>query len=283
MESTAHFLSRIDWQQPWLAPLLPIAQPILEAQDWRQAINTAAVEKALRNHRNLPIRFVLQEELPPGTAYEAYISETGCVPTRDNLHDFFNALVWLTYTQIKVGLNAVQATEIASTSQADLKPAQRGKVRDAATIFDENAALLITNNKALVEDLRDHHWRDVFIRQRSQFQHACEVRLFGHALMEKLIAPYKAITAHAWVVWVDASFFAMSSDQKKERLDSIVAQELKQGVKTADFTPLPVLGIPGWWSGQDEAFYADASVFRPRRPIVADVAATFTKKYVEKS
>ena len=25
----------------------------------------------------------------------------------------------------------------------------------------------------------------------------------------------------------------------------------------------PVLGLPGWWAGQDAAFYADASVFRP--------------------
>lgn len=278
MESTAHFLSRIDWQQPWLAPLLPIARPILEAHDWRQALNTATAENALRNHCNLPIRFVPQEELPPGMAYEAFISETGCVPTRDNLHDFFNALVWLTYPQIKVCLNALQAAEIVAVAKSDGKPAQRGKVRDAATIFDENAALFVTNDAALVESLRNHQWHDVFIRRRLQFQHACEVRLFGHALMEKLIAPYKAITAHAWVVWVEASFFAMSSDQKKERLDSVVAQELKRGLKTSDFTPLPVLGIPGWWSGQDEAFYVDASVFRPRRPIIANTEATFTKK-----
>jgi hypothetical protein len=26
-----------------------------------------------------------------------------------------------------------------------------------------------------------------------------------------------------------------------------------------------VLGVPGWWPGQDEAFYSDDSVFRPKR------------------
>ncbi|HBZ06685.1 MAG TPA: DUF3025 domain-containing protein, partial [Massilia sp.] len=31
------------------------------------------------------------------------------------------------------------------------------------------------------------------------------------------------------------------------------------------FTPLPVLGVPGWWPEQDAAFYADTSVFRPKR------------------
>jgi hypothetical protein len=30
--------------------------------------------------------------------------------------------------------------------------------------------------------------------------------------------------------------------------------------------PLPVLGVPGWWSANDAAdFYDDAEVFRPLR------------------
>ena len=32
------------------------------------------------------------------------------------------------------------------------------------------------------------------------------------------------------------------------------------------FTPLPVLGVPGWSpANNDPAYYADAQVFRPRR------------------
>jgi hypothetical protein len=27
-----------------------------------------------------------------------------------------------------------------------------------------------------------------------------------------------------------------------------------------------VLGVPGWWPDQDEAFYLDHTVFRPKRP-----------------
>jgi hypothetical protein len=37
------------------------------------------------------------------------------------------------------------------------------------------------------------------------------------------------------------------------------------GVATCDFTPLPVLGVPQWWPGQDDDFYADVTVFRPPR------------------
>jgi hypothetical protein len=52
----------------------------------------------LQNHRSLPTQFIPQEDLPEGVAYEAHISATGNVPTRENLHDFFNALVWLTFS-----------------------------------------------------------------------------------------------------------------------------------------------------------------------------------------
>ena len=35
---------------------------------------------------------------------------------------------------------------------------------------------------------------------------------------------------------------------------------------TKPFTPLPVLGVPGWWlANEDPAFYDDATVFRPPR------------------
>lgn len=265
MESGEHFLERIDWDRPWLAPLLAVARPILEAPDWRHALNAAAAHKGLRNHRDLPIRFVLQEELPAGMAYEAHISATGCVPTRTNLHDFFNALVWLSYPHIKVRLNALQAAELAKAAQPTGHSSHRGKVRDAATIFDENAALLIASDASIVEALRHHRWQEVFITRRSEFGCTIEVNLFGHALMEKLTAPYKAVTAHAWIVTVDQAFFRMDAAQRQCMIDQTVQAQLRDGLSTANFSPLPVLGIPGWWENQDRAFYEDATVFRPRR------------------
>ena len=36
---------------------------------------------------------------------------------------------------------------------------------------------------------------------------------------------------------------------------------------TKPFTPLPVLGVPGWWpENSGAAFYDDPRVFRPPRP-----------------
>jgi hypothetical protein len=261
----AKFLDEIDWQRPWLAPLRPVAMQIVRAHDWRQALNLAAREINLRNHRDLPIQFVAQAELPPGLAYEAFIGATGKVPTRDNVHDIFNALVWLTFPRIKAQLNALQAAAIAQAAALESINSQpRGKLRDAATIFDENAALLVTRNSSLVEALREHQWNDVFINRRAAFERDCEVWLFGHALMEKLVSPYKAITAHAWVVTTSDAFFSLPLETKRIWIDAAVTQKIENGFATVCFTPLPVLGVPGWWQLQDAVFYADSNVFRPK-------------------
>lgn len=58
----------------------------------------------------------------------------------------------------------------------------------------------------------------------------------------------------------------MEWSQQRAWLDEHIARQLaSHDLTTADYTPLPVLGIPGWWLDQDEAFYADANVFRAKR------------------
>jgi hypothetical protein len=203
--------------------------------------------------------------LPPETPYEAHISASGCVPTRDNLHDFFNALVWLSFPGIKMQLNALQSAAIADAGSEKAAGQTRGRVRDAATIFDENAALLVCSDAGLIASLRAHHWNELFIERRDAFSEHCEVWLFGHALMEKLVAPFKAITGHAWPMLVDSGYFRLSMDERRQWLDRVVASQLTASLSTSDFSPLPVLGVPGWWAGQDAAFYADSEVFRPKR------------------
>ncbi|RJG02245.1 DUF3025 domain-containing protein [Noviherbaspirillum sedimenti] len=265
----APFLQQIDWERPWLSLLRPSAQPILAAPDWRAALNDAAHAAGLCNQRGLPIRFVPQADLPAGVAYEEFIGATGGVPTRDNLHDFFNALVWLTFPTIKKQLNALQAAEITSRAARviteDKPGGARGKLRDAATIFDENAALLVCSDPQWVDALRAHRWQETLLEQRPAFGNSVEIFLFGHALMEKLVAPYKAITAHTWVVPADAGFFSLSRPQQCAWIDDTITRQLQDGLRTGDFTPLPVLGVPGWCAGQDADFYADRQVFRPPR------------------
>jgi len=234
-----------------------------------EALNARAERLGILNHRGRPIRFVPQSRLPSGIGYEAFISATGCVPTRENLHDFFNALIWLTFPNIKVRLNALQAAEIeraqAPTASGDAMAAGRGLVRDAATLFDENAALLVVRDPTLLDALREHRWEEVFLERRSDFSRDCAVQLFGHALMEKLVHPYNAITAHTWTVAAARDFFTWTPTAQAEWIDLEVAARLSDSLAPRDFTPMPILGVPGWWEGQDAAFYGDRAVFRPKR------------------
>jgi hypothetical protein len=255
---TASLLEKIDWSRPWLAHVKSVGQAVAAAPDWRAELNRRAAQCDLRNHRGLPIQFVPQAELPSGVPYESHISRSGGVPTRDNLHDFFNALVWLTFPRIKTQLNALQARELEKGNSSQTQAA-RGRLRDAATIFDENAVLLVTANQSLIDGLRAHRWAEVFVEHRKDFVQECRLYLFGHALMEKLVAPYKAITGHMWVL----PEILDGADSVIGRIDGQLGRQLAEGLTTDDFSPLPVLGVPEWWDGQDENFYLDRSVFRP--------------------
>ena len=273
----------IDWYRPWLAPFLPVLRETIgllangehrsdvSLDHWRDDFNAAAGRCAIENHRTLPLQFVDQAALPAGTAYEAFISDTGHVPTRRNLHDFFNALVWLAYPLAKAQLNALQAAELIRRQADDASPvgpggrSTRGVVRDRATIFDENAAILVSADPAIESALQAHCWQDALVSRRAAFGVSCEVRLFGHALIEKLVAPYKAITAHVWVLRVNADYFSLPTRERSALVDCMLRERLKDGLLDTAPTPLPVLGVPGWWGTQDAAFYADASVFRLRR------------------
>jgi hypothetical protein len=260
-------LEQIDWSRPWLDAVRPAFDCLqLQGESFIDAFNASASERGIVNHGGKPIRFVPQAELPEGAAYEQFIGATGRVPTRDNLHDFFNGLVWQTFPLIKRELNSLQAAQIAAAGVGK----SRGPARDAATIFDENAALLVVRNcadgDALLDALRGHRWREALFERAGMFGCDAELWLFGHALMEKLVAPRKAITAHVLGMRAGGDYFALSRNARRDWTDSHVAAQLRQeGLETGRFTPLPVLGVPGWWPGQDEAFYADDTVFRPKR------------------
>lgn len=262
-------LQVIDWSRPWYDSVRDAVGQLSAHTHFRDTFTAHATALGLRNHLDLPIRFVQQEALPDGTAYEEFIGATGGVPTRDNLHDFFNGLVWLSFPRIKVQLNALQAAQIARDGVGK----SRGPARDGATIFDENAALLVVRDCAAGHDLaaalRAHRWREAFLDRRASFGPDAQVWLFGHALMEKLVAPRKAITAHTRVVVAGDDFFTQDHAARRAWLDATVARELAtQTLTTADFMPMQALGVPGWWSDQDEAFYGDTTVFRPPRQAV---------------
>ncbi len=251
----------IAWDRPWLVLLRELGEPLSQRDDWIALASELAKERGLQNLNGQPVSFRPQEQLPAGTPYEAHIAATGGVPTRDNLHDFFNALAWLHMPAIKRELNALHAQVLTVPATTGT----RGRQRDAATLFDENAAFVVSSDPGLLDALREHDWMTVLLKAPDDFFRQCDVVLFGHALVEKLVVPYKSITAHAWTVRVEPSWFSLSSSQRMADLDNRVADQIRQGFSSGDFCHLPVLGVPGWWAGQDRTFYEDTEVFRPKR------------------
>jgi hypothetical protein len=268
---------------PWYAPYSPwlarLAVPALAGRwsDCRDELNRLATAQGLVNARGLPLRFA--DRLPDdGLAYEARIDATGLVHTRTDdsaWHDLFNAVVWLAFPRTKARLNGLQARAIAR----DGVGARRGPLRDAATLFDENAALVVLREPALRAAWRAHDWQAVFGPGGASPAWEADPVIFGHALLDKLRAPYKAACAHAWLLDAapvvrgprgqiptapdrdgperpDAGFVAS--------LDATVAAALDASLARDPFVPLPVLGVPGWCpANADPAFYDDPAVFRP--------------------
>jgi hypothetical protein len=238
-------LSFINWNAPWLSPWLPLGEMVAQ-----RVIGGQPQPLALNQLGSAAVRFVPQAELPAGVAYEQHIYDTACVPTREGLHDFFNGLAWLLFPQTKRRLNHLHVAQIAQTGIAPV----RGPARDALTVFDENAAFLQAPD-ALWDALDCKDWQRLFVDLRPLWQQA-HLLLFGHALLEKLVQPRKAITAHVYRVRPDS--FSLSD------IDAWVAADLSADkLAGKPFAHLPVLGVPHWWqANEDPMFYQDASVFR---------------------
>jgi Protein of unknown function (DUF3025) len=283
-------VASMDWLAPWWNPWRAVGQQVaarvLAGTRVCDALNAElrssvapscsahlganlATIRETNNAPTSPIQFVPQTALTEGVAYEAFIFETGQVPTRENLHDFFNGLAWLVFPHTKRRLNALQYSVLAANGVQ----ATRGALRDALTLFDENVAIWpcassTTPHAAkelqhqLLDALRAKQWQRAFIDLRAQWEHNPPV-LFGHALLEKLVTPYKSITAHVYIAQLAINNIAHAN------LDKAVAFQLSPAELTPKpFIPLPVLGVPGWWAAnEDAAFYDDAQVFRaPREP-----------------
>jgi hypothetical protein len=252
-------LADIDWSQPWFAPWRKLGEPTAQ-----QALQQQSVAEALNQYTHTAkrgasqVKFVPQSALPENQAYEDFIFKTAQVPTRDGLHDFFNGLCWQRFPQAKRRLNQLQAGEIASQG---IRPT-RGPVRDALTLFDENVVLMHAPDKVWAA-LQARDWLTLFVDLREQWQHV-HIVLFGHALLEKLVTPYKSITGHVYRVSNDIN------PHDDVALDAWLVQDLQPTkLATKPYEPLPVLGVPGLWPANAErAYYEDTQVFRPKREVV---------------
>lgn len=252
---------------PWLPPGSGV--PALAG------LNAAIAASARPPHTDAgaSIHFVATAAAMSAADYETRILRTGAVPTRPgHPHDAFNALCWIAFPEFKRACNALHAAQLAPGAAAP--GAGRGPVRDALTLLDESGVLVLCGDQALAGLLAARRWRELFCARRADVARALRFFVCGHALFEKLLAPYQAITGRALIVAAPAAVFEQEPAAQRRFADAAAARALRNGIAAAQVPPLPLAGIPDWDPGNGApAFYDNAAVFRPPQASTASGSA----------
>ena len=244
-------------------PIAPFASALRGCAEWpsRDTLNALLRERGVANAYGVPLRAVAPCS-GGASSYERRVHEHGELEVRErDWHDVFNVLAWCAYPATKSALNARHVAAAAADSSA----ANRGRARDALTLFDESGAIVVSTEPDLLEHLRAFRWKRLFWEERERVRASLRVYLFGHALLEKALAPYVGMTAHAITLRVDRDLPRDASALGD--IDALAARHLASAVQTPrDLSPLPVLGVPGWWDANaEEGFYDDRGYFRSGR------------------
>jgi hypothetical protein len=253
---------------PWFGAVQHVLARLPDRSPTLDDLNALARERGVRTGGDAPLAFV-----PPGASgtgldaqYEVRVFRTGEVPTRtDGWHDLFNALAWLAFPRTKAVLNGIHHDELLRRPVSGA----RGTARDVLTLFDEGGVIVACAQPSLAQLLEGFRWKELFWTRRQEATAAMRFFVFGHAILERALTPYKGVTAKALVLDVAPAALALSPAALADLLDGRAAEHFAQPgalASTRALYPLPVLGIPGWApENEDPAFYDDPEVFRPGR------------------
>jgi hypothetical protein len=242
------------------APCWAGYRSFLEALPGGAFPGTGSLEKLLpprtSSGNGSAIRFVPAVDLP-GVDYERHIFETGQVSTRENSwHDLFNALVWCRLPELKIAMNSLHYDHLDQAQGSG-----RGRLRDALTLLDESGVIVSGPGIDTLNALARGDWKTAFITHRESWGKELQVLICGHAILEKFLDPYKSVTAHALLLHTPGLLSV-------EEIDRTIGSALAGPgwlTSPSGLSPLPLMGIPGWWRecDQDAEFYRDHHVFRP--------------------
>jgi hypothetical protein len=227
-------------------------------------------ERRVSNAAGAPLRLVPQGRRPRTfqERYEARIFRDGELQVRErNWHDLLNVLVWSAFPRAKAALNARHYRALESQQAAGA--ANRGPTQDALTLFDEGGVIVVSDDDALLDCLRNWRWKELFWGRRAQVAARMRIHLFGHALYEKALRPFAGITGRGIVLEAGVALPDAPLEEQLSALDARVAAHLSDPARlaaTRELEVVPILGVPGWCPGNDEeSFYDDTDYFRSAR------------------
>lgn len=269
------FIAPIRWETDFFQKcpafqLLTTQFPLVQQSDFPSlsTLNNWLAQRAVSD-----VRFVSQQVLnDDGRYYESFIAQTGQIPTREqNWHDLFGALIWSLFPNTKAELNRLHQRELLLQTGKE-----RSKLRHQLTLFDECGVLVLYTVKAqpLIDALREHQWQQVLWQHADAWRHISDSNTsglcawsFGHANYEMLTRPYIGLTGKMYPLLVPDDFFANPLSVQIQFVDTELCKQFASCTAAslrARMTPLPLLGIPNWYS-QHAEFYQDDAYFRPKR------------------
>lgn len=265
-----------NWNQDWSASS-PIFAPLrdlaarLPQYGWPDAavLNAVADDCGRRvvNANGQRVRFVSQNTKMQNfeDQFEPRAFLRGEVQMRHlSWHDLFNVLVWMRFPTAKAALNARQFG--ALSAQRDSRRSAQG---DALTMFDEDGIVVLSADAELLDLIRAFRWKELFWHHRELMRSRMKLLVFGHALYEKALTPFVGMTAKALLFQVPERVLAMDSEAQLLEFDRLTGSYLVQQENLPNgraLAPLPLLGVPGWWTqNETESFYDNSAYFRPGR------------------
>ena len=263
------------WNTDWLnrsdmfAPLRAVGARLPDIGWPNPALLNALADDAGRvvNAQGLRVRFVPQtpksKNFQDGFEPRAFLK--GEVQLRPlDWHDLFNALVWMTFPTAKAVINARHYESLAAGQTGNRPPA-----RDALTLFDEEGVVVISTDAGLLALVREFRWKELFWKRREEVRKRMRFLLFGHALYHKALDPFVGMTGKAVLLKVPDAFAQLPLNSQIAESDRLLAAHVWDRTRLShgrELSPLPVLGVPGWWGGNEqENFYENTDYFRPGR------------------
>ncbi|MDP2265850.1 MAG: DUF3025 domain-containing protein [Thiobacillus sp.] len=220
-------------------------------------LNMLAAALGTTQGHGLPLRFFAPDRRLSAREYETHILQTGQVPTRpDTWHDVLNALVWLRFPRFKSALNVAHGEAFITETDN-----QRGRRRDAMTVLDESGVWVISQDPHLPELLTACAWQTLFCEHRPDVESRMNFVVVGHALLEKVLAPYPSMTGKCLML--------NSPILDPDLVEQQAVNSLRAIESPRQLSPLPIQGIPGWDAENAvDAYYANQKIFRPRGAVL---------------